>query len=70
MERRGEGAKSDFFCGMKRLVFTVGYPIGHPIGYLMVLNKSHGKSAIYMRSPMDFLWIMLDTMGHPMEYPM
>jgi hypothetical protein len=38
--------------------------MGHPIGYPMVLRKFHGKSAINTRSPTDFLWDKLSTMGY------
>jgi hypothetical protein len=39
--------------------YTVGYP--------MVLSKSHRKSAIYTKSPTDFVWDLLSTMGYPMH---
>jgi hypothetical protein len=42
----------------------------YTVGYRMVLSKSHGMSAVYMRSPTDFLWDLLSTMGYPMGHPM
>jgi hypothetical protein len=57
-------------CRNLRPVYTVGYPMEHPMGDLMVLIKFHAKSAIYTQSPTDFLWHKLSTMGYPMGCPM
>jgi hypothetical protein len=56
--------KNDLILLCRQLLRPV-YTIECPMGYTMVLGKSHGKTAIYTRSPTDFLWDLPSTMGYP-----
>jgi hypothetical protein len=45
----------------------MGCSMGHPLEYPMVFSKSNKMSAIYTKSPSDFLWDLSSTIG-PMAW--